>query len=81
MPSISDEEFDKKLWKIVDRNIPKTVTHKGQKYYISKNYINDVKRQTNKRWRHISINSNSSRYCCCRKCCRRSSRNCKSCSR
>ena len=41
MPSISDEEFDKKLWKIVDRNMPKTVTHKGKN--ISKNFINDVK--------------------------------------
>ena len=46
MPSISDEEFEKKLWDIVDKNIPKTVTHKNKSYYISKIFINDAK--TNK---------------------------------
>ena len=43
MPSISNEEFEQKLWKIVDRNIPKTVTHKNKSYRISRNFINDVK--------------------------------------
>ena len=43
MPSISDEEFNKKLWKIVDGNEQKTVRHKNKSYYISKKFINDVK--------------------------------------
>ena len=43
MPSISDEKFERKLWNIVDRNEPKTVRHKNKSYYISKNFINDVK--------------------------------------
>ena len=43
MPSISDEKFERKLWKIVDRNIPKTVTHKNKSYRISRNFINNIK--------------------------------------
>ena len=32
MPSISDEEFNKKLWKNVDKNEPRTVRHKNKSY-------------------------------------------------
>ena len=42
MLSISDEEFDKKLWKIVDKNEIKTVRHKNKSYYISKKIIDEI---------------------------------------
>ena len=48
MPSISDEKFELKLWDIVDRNKPKTITHKNKSYYISRKFINDVKNKKKK---------------------------------
>ena len=67
MPSFFDEKFERKLWDIVNEGKPKIITHNNKRYYISRKIIDNI-RQTNKRRRYISINSNFSRYSCRWKC-------------
>ena len=42
MPLILDEKFEEKLWDIV-KNKPITILRNGEKYYISKKMIDEIK--------------------------------------
>ena len=45
---VTDEQFERKLWNVVNANKPKTITRDGKKYYISRPMIEEIKHKHKK---------------------------------